>query len=146
MKRPDDMEQSQERRVQLIEELVAVFLKQRYVVHGARSLEGYKRPPAIPNCGFGDGKPRVPDVVGVDGEKERIVFGLVREDRESLDSEDSLTEYNLFLDHKADEGDSASLVLVMLPAALMHEFTGIITHYIHREYWHRILPVASTHP
>ena len=105
--------------------------------------EGYKRPPPIANSGFGDGKPRTPDVVGVDGEKQRIVFGLVRENRESLDSEDSLTEYNVFLDHKADQGDHASMVLVMLPSALVHEFTGIVTHYIHREYWHRIIPVAS---
>jgi len=131
-------------REQLIQELVGVFFHERYVVHGAQMLDGYKRPPPIANTGFGDGKPRTPDIVGVDAEKQRIVFGLVRENRESLDSEDALTEYNVLLDHKADQGDRASVVLVMLPSALVHEFTGIVTHYIHREYWHRIVPVAST--
>jgi len=131
-------------RHRLVEELLEVFLREKFVVHGAQLLEGYKRPPPIANTGFGNGKPRTPDIVGVDGEKQRIVFGLVRENRESLDSEDALTEYNVLLDHKADQGDRASLVFVMLPSNLVHEFTGIVTHYIHREYWHRIVSVPST--
>ena len=41
-------------------------------------------------------------------------------------------------------GDRASLLLVMMPEELIPEFLAMITHYIHREYWHRVVPVAFT--
>jgi hypothetical protein len=129
----------------MIEELVDFFLSERFIVHGARGLEGYKSPPSIKNDGYGDGLPRVPDVVGVDREKQRVIFGIVKDDRSSLDSEDALTEYNVFLDHKSHMGEQASLLYVLLPPGLLQEFTQMITHYIHREYWHRIVPVLSKH-
>jgi len=35
--------------------------------------------------------------------KQRVAFGIVRLKRESEDNEESLTEYNVFQDHKADK-------------------------------------------
>ncbi len=127
----------------LVEELVEYFLSQKYIVYGAKDLEGYKPPPAIHNDGFGDLKPRVPDVIGLDKEKQRIMFGVVRGTRKDLDSEVSLTDYNVFLDHKNAAGEQASLLVVLLPPSLLTDFTNILTHYIHREYWHRVVAVSS---
>ncbi len=134
--------QNQANKEDLIAELVDFFLASNMTVEGAQ-LSTYKPPPAIINNGFGDSRPRYPHVVGLDSAHQRIAFGLVRPDRESLDSEDSLTEYNVFLDHNAEKGSAASIVYVLLPPSLLHEFTGLITHYVHRDYWHRILPVSS---
>ncbi len=125
-----------------VEELIALFKTRGYELHGAIGLEG-REPLSIRNDGFGSGRARQPQVVGFDAESRRIVFGLVRVNREDLDSEDSLEEYNVFLDHNAGLGKQASLVLVLMPATLIADFTAIISHYIHREYWDRIIPVAS---
>ena len=127
----------------LVGELVEFFSQQKFTVHGAKDLAGYDVPPAIRNDGFGDLRARVPDVIGVDGENQRIIFGVVRRSVEELDNEQSLTDYNVYLDHKHSAGSRASLLVVLLPPSLLTDFTAILTHYVHREYWHRILPVAS---
>jgi hypothetical protein len=133
-----------DRRGEMVEELVRLFGSRGYEIHGAAGVEGRDVPPAVRNEGFGSGKPRRPDVIGHDREAGRIVFGLVRETRKDLDTEESLEEYNVFLDHNAGLGPRASLLLVLMPPPLIPEFTSILTHYIHRDYWHRVLPVAST--
>jgi hypothetical protein len=125
-----------------VNDLVRLFETRGYELHGAIGMEG-KEPPAIRNDGFGSGRARQPQVIGFDAKSRRIVFGLVRVNREDLDSEDSLEEYNVFLDHNAGLGKQASLVLVLMPSTLIADFTAIISHYIHREYWDRIIPVAS---
>jgi len=127
----------------LVAELVRYFVQEGFVVHGALGVEGYDPPPTVRNDGFGSARPCRPDVVGLDSYSRRIVFGLVREDRGSLDSEQSLEEYNVFLDHNAGLREQASVLYVLLPASLLEEFTSLITHYVHREYWHRVIPVAS---
>lgn len=124
-------------------ELVELFTREAFVVYGAKGLTGYKTPPHIQNDGFGNGDPIQPDVIAIDSVRSRIVFGLVRPDRRSLDSEDSLTQYNVLLDHKANYAEHASLLYVVLPPALIQDFNTVITHYIHREYWHRIITVQS---
>ncbi len=130
-------------REKLVGELVDFFLKEGIVVHSAAGVQGYKIPLPIRNDGYGKAMPRRPDVVGFDKERRRVVFGIVRVDRRSLDSEDSLEEYNVFLDHNAQMKEQASVLYVLLPAELIQEFTTLITHYIHREYWNRIIPVGS---
>ncbi len=130
-------------RMKLVEELVDYFLSRKIAVHCANGVKGYKPPPAIANDGFGDMRARVPDVIGVEQENQRIVFGLVRERRSDLDTEESLTDYNVFLDHKHSAGRQASLLIVLLPPILVADFTHILTHYIHRDYWHRVITVPS---
>jgi hypothetical protein len=130
-------------RSRLVEELVEYFASQEFTVHGARGLRGYTPPPPISNDGFGDLKPRVPDVAGLDRKKQRIVFGIIRETKQELDAEQSLADYNVFLDHRQSAGDQASGLVVLLPSSLLADFTEILTHYIHREYWHRVTVVAS---
>jgi hypothetical protein len=138
-----DQSQKSVERFKFVEELIEFFRHEEFEVHGVRNVEGYTMPPTIPNRGYGDNTPRRPDVIGLDTKNHRIVFGIVRVDRESLDTEESLAEYNVFLDHNAHLGEKASIVYVMMPDQLVQEFTNIITHYIHREYWHRIIPVRA---
>ena len=126
----------------MIADLVKYMKSEGYTVHAARGAEGFKTPNPVKNTGFGKAIDRRPDVVGFDFQHKRIVFGIVRPDRESLDTEDSLEEYNVFLDHNAQLRDQASVLIVMIPEDLLNEFTSIITHYIHRDYWHRVVTVG----
>lgn len=123
--------------------LVSFFIEEGYEIRGAVGVPPYPPSPTIANDGYGSGRPRAPQVLGWDIARRRIVFGLVRESRWKLDSEDSLEEYNVFLDHNAKMGEQASLLVVAMPEELLTEFTSLITHYIHREYWHRVVPIGS---
>ncbi len=126
-----------------IEELVEFFLREKIIVYGAKGVKGYNEPPAITNTEFGQLRPAIPDVIGMDAQKRRIAFGVVRSERKDLDSEESLELYNVFLNHNAHLGEQASILYVLLPAALVPEFTSIITHYVHPDYWPRIVPVEA---
>ncbi len=128
----------------LVARLVDYLKAEGVEIKGAAGITGMALPPPIANDGYGSARPRRADVIGFDGAKRRVVFGLVRPDRESLDSEESLEEYNVFLDHNARAGDQASALYVIMPEHLLNEFTSIVTHYIHREYWHRVVAVGST--
>jgi hypothetical protein len=134
--------QAEDARERMLQAFVEVYRKEGYQIHGVRGLTGYDPPPVVKNRGFGSGQARVPDIAGIDTGRKRIVFGVIRPDRKSLDTEEALEEYNVFLDHNEGLGDQASLLLVLMPGDLLPEFTAMITHYVHREYWHRILPVA----
>ena len=133
-----------ETRNTLVAQLVEYLRAEGVEIRGATGIEGMESPPLITNDGFGTSRPRRPDVIGFDPGKRRIVFGLVVPDRESLDSEDALEAYNVFLDHNAGAGERASALYVILPQELLNEFTSLVTHYIHREYWHRVVGVAAT--
>ena len=134
----------QDKENKLLRQLVEYLRKEGVEIKGARGFEGLDLPPPIANDGFGSMRPQRADVIGFDPEKRRIVFGLVRLDRMSLDSEDALEQYNVFLDHNAGDRERASALYVILPQDLMNEFTSIVTHYIHREYWHRVFAVGAT--
>lgn len=124
-------------------ELVDLLRAQGFEVKGARGIEGFVGSPVIQNAEFGRLRPHIPDVMGYDPVRRRLVFGVVRTCRGELDSEDSLEEYNLYLDFNAGAGEHSARLYVMMPEDLLAEFTGMITHYIHREYWHRIVPVGG---
>jgi hypothetical protein len=127
----------------LLDQLHAFFLSSGFEIHGAVGIEGASLPPFITNDGYGSGKDRRPAIIGFDPVQRRIVFGVTREGRTDLDSEDSLEEYNVFLDHNAGLGARASAVYVIMPAELLAEFGDIVSHYVHREYWGRIVGVAG---
>jgi hypothetical protein len=128
----------------LVHQLVAYLKDEGVQIKGARGIEGMDPPPPVTNDGFGSSRPRRADVIGFDPVKRRVVFGLVRPDRGSLDSEDALEEYNVFLDHNSGAGERASALYVILPQDLLNEFTSIVTHYIHRDYWHRVVAIGAT--
>ena len=127
----------------LVRDLFEFFQEERLEIHGVKGMPDYPAPPHIQNGGFNDSLPRQPEIVGLDTKAHRITFGIVREHAADLATEDALAEYNVFLDHNSHRGARASVLYVMIPANLLQEFTHIITHYIHREYWNRIIPVPS---
>lgn len=130
----------------LARRLVEVMLDEGFVVTHALGVSGFPQPEYFPNDSFGSMSPRRPAVVASDPALRREVFGLVRTTKAELASEDSLEEYHLFLDRNADGGPRAAAVYVIFPEELLPDFTGILTHEIHREYWHRIVPVPYRVP
>jgi hypothetical protein len=129
--------------ISLLDQLHAFFLSSGFEVHGALGIHGVAPPPFIPNDGYGTGRNPQPSLIGFDPLQRRIVFGLVRERRADLDSEESLEEYNVFLDHNTRLGPRASAVYVIMPGEFLTDFGDIVSHYIHREYWGRIVGVAG---
>ena len=127
----------------MVQALIDLMAGEGFEIKGAKGIPGQETPPPVTNTGFGSARDRRPDVIGFDHDHHRIIFGLVREDRQSLDTEEALEEYNVFLDHNASLGDRASLVYVMMPEELVSEFTSLVTHYVHRDYWHRLIAVGS---
>jgi hypothetical protein len=127
----------------LVRELVELFLAEGFQIHGAIGLSDYPTSPYIRNNGYGSGADHQPHAVAFNAKEHRIIFGLVRPDRASLDTESSLEEYNVFLDHNAERQGQESMLYVLLPPAFLQEFTSLITHYIHRDYWWRVVPVVS---
>ena len=130
----------------LARQLVEVLLAEGFIVKQALGVNGYPHPQHFPNDSFGQMNPRRPAVVAFDPSLNREVFGLVRTTKKELASEDSLEEYHLFLDRNEDGGPSAAAVYVIFPEELLAEFTGILTHEIHPEYWPRIVPVPYRAP
>jgi len=126
----------------MIRDLVEFMKAEGHTVHAAQGVEGYKIPSVVHNDGYGQARDRRPDVVGFDFRHKRILFGIARPDRRSIDTEEALEEYNVFLDHNAGLRDQASMLYVMVPEELVQEFTTMITHYIHRDYWHRVVTVG----
>ena len=125
-------------------ELLGYFLKEGFQIIGAKSLKNYQNPPFLYNDGYGDQKSRMPEILAFDPKEKRFVIGAVRASREELDSEESLTEYNVFLDQKDEKTGTPFRLCLIMPASCTSEMTSLLTHYIHREYWYRITIVASS--
>jgi hypothetical protein len=127
----------------LIGELVDCMIREGLVVHGALGVQAYSRPRPVANTGFGDGKPCTPHIVAMDPIRKRIVFGVARADLAGLESEESLTQYHVLLDHAEHKGDQASLLYIIVPRSLQPHAVSLITHNVHRAYWHRVVTVVS---
>lgn len=127
----------------LIEELVHHFVSENYTIIGARDVEGFRPPDAIHNDGYGDQKNKRPDVFAFDEVNQRFVIGVAKTDSDDLESPHSLTEYDVFFDHKNTQNGKPSQVCFLLPPDSIAQFTAIITHYIHRDYWSNMMIIRS---
>ncbi len=137
------MDEVGDKRTQLVQELLEYFLKENFETMAARSVDGYVEPDAIHNDGFGDQEDKQPDVVAFDKSEKRFVLGIARTGNEDLESEGSLTEYNVFLDQVDEKYQKPYRLYIIAPSNRMSELTSLITHYIHREYWNRVTFVSS---
>jgi len=126
-----------------INELVEYFISQEFNVISARDITGYNIPPLLKNDGFGDQLNRSPDVLAYDPENNCYVIGIVRMNNNELDTEDALTEYNVFLDQFDTKTGQPYRLYILVPEECINNLTSIITHYIHREYWNRVIIVSS---
>jgi len=133
----------QDSSARLNEELLQHFLSEKYTIVGAMDVAGYRIPDALPNDGYGDQKDKRPDVLAFDETNKRFVIGVVKTRTSDLESPHSLTQYDVFFDHKNSKNGKPSQVCFLLPQGLIAEFTAIITHYIHRDYWNNMMIVRS---
>lgn len=127
----------------ILQELIDCLLREGFEIQSAAALEGYRRPPAVKNTGFGDQEDKYPDVVAFDPRARRYIVGTVRMTEYELESEDALTQYNLYLDLENNENREPHYIYIAVPASLVQSLTALITHYIHREYWYKVYIVSS---
>ena len=127
----------------LIEEMLDYFRSEKYSIVGAKNLEGYATPAGLHNDGYGDQQNKQPDVLGFDEINQRFVIGVVKTREDNLESPHSLTQYDVFFDHRNPKNEKPSRVCFLLPGDVIPEFTAIITHYIHRDYWENMMIIRS---
>src|SRR5713226_2213264 len=137
------MDEAGDKRTQRVQELLEYFLKESFETIAARNVDGYVEPDPIHNDGFGDQEDKQPDVVAFDKSEKRFLLGIARTGNEDLESEGSLTEYNVFLDQVDEKYQKPYRLYIIAPSNRMSELTSLITHYIHREYWNRVTFVSS---
>ncbi len=130
-------------RLLLRKELVKIFHSHSIKILAAREIDGYNEPSPLFNDGYGDQKEKSPDIIGYDKERECYVLGIVKTETDNLESLECLTEYDVFFDHHNSLNKKSSRVYYILPPSRIEEFTAIITHYIHREYWGNLVIVRS---
>ncbi|HLA69690.1 MAG TPA: hypothetical protein VJN65_08300 [Bacteroidota bacterium] len=136
------MEQ-QDKHQRLVAELVGVFQQHGFTILAADNVPGFPFPNPLPNDGYGDQEPKPPDVYAFDPVSKRYVIGEAKTGDNDLETEHSLTQYNVFLDQFDEETSRQARLYIILPAAKVAEFNTLITHYIHRAYWGSIVLVQS---
>jgi len=129
----------------LTDELLEYFRSEHLTIIGARNVSGLPPPANLQNDGFGDQQGKQPDVLAFDEARHRYVIGVIKTEDDDLESLHSLTQYDVFFDHRNKENGIASQVCFLLPPHLIPEFTAIITHYIHRDYWGNMTLLRSRH-
>lgn len=135
------MEQS-DRHQRLVAELVELFQTRGFTILGA-DLPGFLSPKALPNDGYGDQEDKSPDVFAFDKKANRTIIGEAKTGEGDLETEHSLTQYNVFLDQFDEKTGQQAQFYLILPARKVAEFNTLITHYIHRDYWGSIVLVQS---
>jgi len=124
-------------------ELVAYFEREKFRIYGVKDSEEYPAPSFLPNDGYGDQEDKQPDILAFDEKNECFIIGLIKQTKESLEAEESQTEYNVFLDQKDAQSGQPYRLYIIVPSSLANDIMDFMMHYIHREYWYRITVVAS---
>jgi hypothetical protein len=127
----------------LIAELVDLFLREQFTVSGADGVDGYYPPIEMRNSGYGDQEDKTPDVYAFDPGRGRYIIGEAKTGNGDFETEESLTQYNVFLDQRHPATHAPTLVYFIVPSSRMAEFNTLITHYIHRDLWAHITIVPS---
>ena len=128
----------------LVEELVEVFQHEGFTVSAADGVRGFLTPQELLNDGYGDQEDKAPDVYAYDAVSKRYVIGEAKTGDHDFENDHALTQYNVFLDQFHRRTGSPSVFYVIVPSGRVAAFQALITHYIHREYWHRIVVVSSS--
>ncbi|MBI3192963.1 MAG: hypothetical protein HYZ34_00690 [Ignavibacteriae bacterium] len=123
--------------------MLVYFQTVGFEIKGVRGDFGFSEPSFLDNDGYGDQRMKMPDVFAFDTLMKEHVLGIVRTSFDELDTEESLTEYDVFLDQKDKQSGKAYRLFIIVPSSLVSEMNSLITHYIHRELWHLVTVVAS---
>ena len=137
-------EQDQLKHCALVEELVGVMLHEGFTVTAADGVKGYSPPVELSNDGYGDQEDKAPDVSAYDPVRKCYVIGEAKTGAGDLETHHALTQWNVFLDQHHPRSGLPTYLYVILPSRFVPVFQGLITHYIHRDYWHRIVVVSSS--
>ncbi len=132
-----------EKHLQLVEELLEIFKERGYNILGAAGVTGFPLVKPLPNDGYGDQQSKAPDIYGFDENTRCYIIGEAKTGKGDLETEHALTQYNVFLDQFDNNTGAPAILFVIVPAAKIPEFNSLITHYIHRDYWSKIVVVGS---
>jgi hypothetical protein len=135
--------QDVEKHFDLVKELVEIFQQEEFEIVGAVGRFGFAEPLSLPNDGFGDQEDKEPDVYAYDKKKRRYIIGEAKTGQGDFETEHALTQYNVFLDQVHQRSGQRACLYVIVPSSKVPEFSSLITHYIHREYWGSIVLVSS---
>lgn len=139
MRPPEDLEKHQS----LIDELVEVFQREGFTVTEAEGRSDFQPPREFHNDGYGDQEDKSPDIYAYDPKNKLHVLGEAKTGKDDLETDHTLTQYNVFLDQEERRSGKRSRLYIIVPASKVPEFNTLITHYIHREYWQNIVVVSS---
>lgn len=127
-------------RKELIDQLTAVG----YRIIAAKNTVGFEPPPALKNDGYGDQKNKRPDIVALDPLNKFYIVGIVRTGDGDIESDESLTEYNVFLDQIDKTTRTPFRLWIIAPAKAADELTVLMTRYIHPDRIPQITIVKSS--
>jgi len=128
----------------LIEELIEVFQKEGFLVSAADGAKNFSSPMELHNEGYGDQEDKTPDVYAYDQSRRCYIIGEAKTGAGDLETEHALTQYNVFLDQFDKRSGNQAIFYIILPSGKVAEFNTLITHYIHRDYWGKIVLVSSS--
>jgi hypothetical protein len=129
----------QERRL-MIERLADYFRNNNIAVHAALDIPELPLPKLFPNPGFGDQRRKQPHLLGVHNDSGELYIGLVKTRNEDLMDENSLTEYDLYMNLTVDQ--PGIRFCLMMHEDRIHQFNSFITHYLHPDFWPHFIAVA----
>lgn len=132
-----------DKHLDLVAELLEVLVAEGFTIIEVEGELGYPATLPLSNDGYGDQEDKRPDIYAYDGKKKRYVIGEAKTGDGDLETEHALTQYNVFLDQVDRRTGNRAALYVIVPAAKVPEFSALITHYIHRDYWQQITLVSS---
>ena len=132
-----------EKHLALVKELVEVFQERGFRVLEADGVAGFPPARQLPNDGYGDQRAKAPDIYAFDETTQCTILGEAKTGRGDLETEHALTQYNVFLDQFDKHTGAPAILFVIVPATTLPEFNSLITHYIHPNYWGKIVVVSS---
>lgn len=127
----------------LIRELIDYFRTLGFNVISADGIDGYSQPIELPNEGYGDQEDKVPDIYAFSLKDQRYIIGEAKTGKNDIDSEESITQYNVFADQLHPVLKRKALAYYIVPATKVGELQAVLTHYVHRELWENIIVVQS---
>lgn len=132
-----------EKHGELVAELVGIFKERGYTLLGADGVPGLPLPRPLPNDGYGDQQAKAPDIYAYDENTRCYIIGEAKTGRGDFETDHALTQYNVFLDQFDKHTGAPAILFVIVPADKIPEFNSLLTHYIHPDYWGKLVIVSS---
>jgi hypothetical protein len=120
------------------------MLHEGFTVSAADGMTGYALPLELTNDGYGDQEDKAPDVYAYDAKRKCYVIGEAKTGAGDLETNHALTQWNVYLDQSHPRTGHPSYLYVILPSSKVPLFQALLTHYIHRDYWDRVVVVSSS--